>query len=53
MTTLTDEFPLQVLLGEGEALKQKVEEIEAEKQTTLHQLEEEGQLKLAEVEAKW
>merc|ERR1712013_329427 len=44
---------IQVLLGEGEALKQKVEEIEAEKQTTLHQLEEEGQLKLAEVEAKW
>merc|ERR1719427_333722 len=44
---------IQVLLGEGETLKQKVEEIEIEKQSTLSKLEEEGQAKLAEVEAKW
>jgi len=44
---------IQVLLGEGETLKQKVEEIEIEKQSTLSKLEEEGQVKLAEVEAKW
>jgi len=44
---------IQVLLGEGEVLKQKVEEIEVEKQSTLDKLEEEAQAKMAEVEAKW
>jgi len=44
---------LQVLLGEGEVLKQRVEAIEQEKLSTLGQLEEEGLLKQAEVEAKW
>lgn len=48
-----DKEDMQVLLGEGETLKQKVEEIELEKQSTMSKLEEEGQAKIAEVEAKW